>query len=159
MSGLERLSLFINRLVEYLLFGLGFSMALIVAAQVFSRYLLNYSIFWSEELARFLLVWLSFLGASVAYRRGAHASIEVVYERLPAWGQNAAALATHLSALLFSGIMIFYGLKFAWFVRHQISPALYMPKWIPHGIIPLCGAILAVHALAFLADHVRGKKS
>ena len=45
--------------------------------------------------------------------------------------------------------MIVYGWQFAHFVRLQVSPALYLPKWIPHSIIPLSGAILALHTLAF----------
>ena len=45
--------------------------------------------------------------------------------------------------------MIVYGYKFAYFVRLQISPALFLPKWIPHSIVCIAGAIIAVHALAF----------
>ena len=48
------------------------AMAAVVAAQVFWRYGLNASLFWSEELARHLLVWMTFLGASTAYRRRVH---------------------------------------------------------------------------------------
>jgi hypothetical protein len=68
VSVLDKLSFTINSWIEYLLFGLGFTMTVVVAVQVFFRYVLNQSLFWSEELARYLLVWLSFLGASVAYR-------------------------------------------------------------------------------------------
>ncbi len=72
MFALEKLSRFINRWVEFSLFGLGFTMTLIVAVQVFCRYVLNNSLFWAEELSRYLLAWLTFLGASVAYRRNVH---------------------------------------------------------------------------------------
>jgi TRAP-type C4-dicarboxylate transport system permease small subunit len=157
-SLLDKLSRRINDGVERLLFLLGFSMALVVAAQVFSRYALNHSFFWSEELARFLLVWLTFLGASAAYRRRVHAGIDVVYKRFPAWGRKASRLTVHLGALTFAGIMIWYGTAFAWFVRLQISPALLLPKWIPHSIIPIAGAVLFIHALAFLAAEVLGNE-
>jgi len=130
-------------------------MAMIVAAQVFARYVLNHSIFWSEELARFLLVWLTFLGASMAYRRQAHASIDVVFLRLPPGLRRAAILAVHLYTLFFSVVMVYSGAQFAHFVRQQISPALYLPKWIPHGIIPLSGAVWALHALAFLVSALK----
>ena len=79
MESLERLSRKINFWVEYLLFGLGFAMAALVAVQVFFRYVLNHSLFWSEELARYFLVWLTFLGASVAYYRKVHPGIDIFY--------------------------------------------------------------------------------
>ncbi len=156
--GIEKLSLVINRGVEYLLFLLGSVMAVIVGAQVFSRYVLNQSIFWSDEAARFLLVWLTFLGAGVAYRNQGHASIDIIYKRLPAGGRKAAAIITDLLTLAFAGVMLVYGYKFSYFVRLQISPALFMPKWIPHGVIPVGGAILGIHALAFLFRHVQEKE-
>ncbi len=147
-----------NRAVEYLLFALGFSMALIVALQVFARYVLNHSLFWSEELARFLLIWLTFLGTSVAYHRRAHASIEVVFQRLPRGARRAALGVVHGGTLFFSLIMVVFGARFAYFVRLQISPALYLPKWIPHSIISIAGALLTLHALAFLVRDLRRKE-
>lgn len=155
MTALEKVSSYVNRLVEYVLFGMGFIMAIVVAAQVFSRYALNHSIFWSEELARFLLVWLTFLGASVVYRRGGHASIEILYDLFPLSIQKITSIIIHLVALAFFVVMIIYGWRFAYFVRLQISPALSLPKWIPHGIIPLSGAILALHALNFFFNALR----
>lgn len=146
---MERISQAVNQAVEYLLFFLGFSMVMIVAAQVFARYVLNHSIFWSEELARFLLIWLTFLGSSVAYRRQAHASIDVVFRRLPPAGRRAAVLAVHLVTLFFAAVMVYFGARFAYFVRLQISPALYLPKWIPHSIIAVSGMVWVLHAVAF----------
>jgi len=154
---LERLSYAVNRGVEMALFGLGFGMAVIVAVQVFFRYVLNHSIFWSEELARFLLVWLTFLGASVAYYRRGHASIDVIFARLTGPGRKAAALTVHLICLAFFLILVIYGWSFAHFVRLQISPALSLPKWIPHGILPLSGAILALHAVTRLIGELAEK--
>lgn len=156
--GIEKLSQFLNRGVEYLLFLLGSLMAAIVGAQVFSRYVLNHSIFWSDEAARFLLVWLTFLGAGVAYRNQGHASIDIFYKRFPPAGRKAAAIITDLLTLAFAVVMVVYGYKFSYFVRLQISPALFMPKWIPHGVIPVGGAILAIHALAFLFRHIQEKE-
>jgi TRAP-type C4-dicarboxylate transport system permease small subunit len=157
VKALERLSYGVNRVVEMALFTLGFGMAVIVAVQVFFRYVLNHSIFWSEELARFLLVWLTFLGASVAYHRRGHASIDVLFTRLSGPGRKAAALTVHLVCLGFFLILVIYGWSFAHFVRLQISPALSLPKWIPHGILPLSGAILTLHCLARLIGELAEK--
>jgi len=150
-SFLVRASDRINRVVEFSLFGLGLAMALTVATQVFFRYVLNQSLFWSEELARFMLVWLTFLGASVAYKRRAHPGVDILTRRLSPPLRRAAALATHLLSLGFFLIMVVFGIQFAYFVRIQISPALVMPKWIVLSIIPFSGALLFVHGITFLA--------
>jgi len=157
VSAFERFSFTLNSWIEYLLFGLGFTMTVVVAVQVFCRYVLNQSLFWSEELARYLLVWLSFLGASVAYRRQAHPGIDVLYAKLPAAWQRITATAVHLASLSLFAVMIFFGYRFAYFVRLQISPALYLPKWIVFSIIPISGCILMVHGINFLLQQYAGE--
>jgi TRAP-type C4-dicarboxylate transport system permease small subunit len=156
MHTLERLSRSLNRWVEYLLFGLGFSMAFIVAVQVFFRYVLNHSLFWSEELARYLLIWLTFLGASAAYWRGVHPGVDIVSRHLPRGAGRAAALIAHGAALTLFGVMIVYGIQFAYFVRLQISPALNLPKWTVYSVVPLSGLILLVHGLTRTAARLKG---
>ena len=130
VSTLERLSLEPNHWIEYLLFGLGLSMILVVASQVFFRYVLNHSLFWSEELARFQLVWLSFLGASVAYRRKVHPGIDVLTSGMPVIIRKIFARRRPSGRPGILSVMVFYGYRFAYFVRLQISPALSFPKWI-----------------------------
>ena len=154
---LERLSRTLNAWVEYLLFGFGFTMTMVVALQVLFRYGFNQSLFWSEELARYLLVWLSFLGASVAYRRKAHPGIDVLQKKMPDSLRKYAKILVLLVSLVLFGVMIYFGCRFAYFVRLQISPALYLPKWIIFGIIPLSGFILMIHALYFLLAELAGE--
>lgn len=152
MDRIDRLSRSINYWIEYLLFGLGITMAFIVALQVFFRYVLNQSLFWSEELARYLLVWLTFLGATAAYRRKAHPGVDILYLRLPSALQKTAKIVTHLVSIVLFMVMAIYGYQFAYFIRLQISPALNLPKWIILGIIPICGVIFTIHGIAFLVS-------
>jgi TRAP-type C4-dicarboxylate transport system permease small subunit len=153
---LERVSTAVNTGVEYLLFGFGFGMTLVVALQVLFRYGFNQSLFWSEELARYFLVWLSFLGASVAYRRKAHPGIDVLQKKMPRVLQKKCRIVVHLVSLAIFAVMIYFGCRFAYFVRLQISPALYLPKWIVFIIIPLSGSILTIHGLCFLLGDLAG---
>jgi TRAP-type C4-dicarboxylate transport system permease small subunit len=158
MDALERFSRSVNHCVEYSLFGFGFTMSVVVAVQVFSRYVLNHSLFWSEELARYLLVWLTFLGASVAYRRNMHPGIDIVYSRMPATFQRWISIFIHLISMTLFGVMIFYGAQFSYFVRLQISPAMYLPKWIVFSIIPISGLIFMIHALTFMCREIKGNR-
>ena len=156
MSFPEKLSHRINIGIEYLLFIFGFSMAVLVAVQVFFRYVLNHSLFWSEELARYLLVWLTFLGASVAYYRNVHPGIDIFSAKLSPNFRRILAVSVHIASLFLFCVMMYYGCQFAYFIRLQISPALQLPKWIIFSIIPLSGLILTIHSLVFLGKSLTG---
>jgi len=139
----------LNQRLEWLLGALGITMALLVVVQVFCRYILNSSLFWSEELARYMLVWLSFIGATVAYYRHLHPGVDIITARLSPGSQSIARRVAHLVTMALALVMIISGSSFAWFVKMQISPALAIPKWIILAIIPLSGVVLLLYALNF----------
>jgi len=146
---LEKSCALVNQVAEYLLFGIGLSMALLVATQVFCRYVLNTSLFWSEEFARYMLVWLSFLGATVAYYRHLHPGVDTLTSRLSASKRRLTQLFVHVITIALGVVMMVSGTQFAWFVRLQVSPALSIPKWIILIIIPFCGVLFCIYALLF----------
>ncbi len=147
---IERLSISCNRYAEYLLLLLGLSMTSTVILQVFYRYILNHSLFWSEELARYLLVWLTFIGATVAYRRNMHPGVDFLFKRLDRPNRLRVRRIIDWASLVFFFIMIWYGCSFAHFIRAQTTPALALPKWLIFAIIPISGAIFSLHGAAFL---------
>ena len=148
---LDNLSRRVNRMAEQALCGLGAAMIGVVAAQVFFRYVLNQSLFWSEELARFLLVWLTFIGATVAYRRNAHPRIHLFSGRTGPRAGRAMRIGMHLVALVFCALLAVYGAQFAFFIRQQISPALQLPRWTVMLVLPASGALMMLHAVAAIA--------
>ncbi len=157
MEVFARINAGINKGVEYLLSALGISMAVIVATEVFCRYLLNHSLFWSEELARYILVWLTFLGATAAYWRRAHPGIDLLSSRMGPRLRRVNAIIVHMVSLCFFLVMIYHGVLFSFFVRLQITPALSLPKWMILIIIPISGLLLACHCLFFLAQELQGE--
>ena len=150
---------FCNRMAEYSLFGIGFSMAILVAVQVFCRYILNSSLFWSEELARYMLVWLSFIGATVAYYRHLHPGVDTVTSRLSAANRHITTLLVYLITLGLGVVMVISGTQFAWFVRMQVTPALSLPKWIVLAIIPVAGMFFTLYALLFFLKTLNKESS
>jgi TRAP-type C4-dicarboxylate transport system permease small subunit len=71
------------RVEDWLAFALFWVLAVIVFAQFFTRYVLNDSIAWTEEIARYLLMAVAFLGAALAARKGTHIALEIVPNMLP----------------------------------------------------------------------------
>ncbi len=153
---LRKFSQGLNTCIQVMVSSMGIAMAVIVAVQVFFRYGLNQSLFWSEEVARFLLIWLTFAGATVAYYHRAHPGVDGLYRRLPPGLQQGAAILVHLASMALFLVMVISGSQFAWFVRLQITPALGLPKWIVMAIVPVTGLIFMVHGLVFLWETLSG---
>jgi TRAP-type C4-dicarboxylate transport system permease small subunit len=148
MKFLIHLSRRLNDSIQSLVSILGIIMTIVVASQVFSRYVLNHSLFWSEELARLILVWLTFFGATVAYYHGLHPGVDTVVKRLPENLKRITELISYLAGMVLFTVMVVWGAKFAWFVKLQVTPALNLPKWVVMAVVPVCGIIFLIHALA-----------
>ena len=148
----------VNRAVEAVLCVLGLAMAGLTLAQVFARYVLNHSIFWSEEVGRMILIALTFLGASAAWYRGAHIGIDVAVARLPGAARRWVRAFALACGIAFGVFLTVEGVRFAHFVRRQIMSATGVTRTVPAAVVPLGGAILALHALAELAGMAARKK-
>ena len=142
----------VNRGVEGFLFVIGFGMAMLIGVQVFCRYGLNHSLFWSEEIGRICLVWISFLGATAAYKRKAHIGIDVVVNRLPERAARLCELIVLLLSSVFFVILLVYGVAFIRFVWGQKTAALGINQGIPYMALPLSGALFLLHT----ADRLLG---
>ncbi len=95
-----------------------------------------------------LLVWLTFLGATAAYKRGAHIGVDAVTARLPAKAQRVAEILATLICLAFFSVLMVYGTRFTAFLQFQTMAAMGVSKSIPFSVIPLSGAIMFLHAVA-----------
>lgn len=96
------------RLIEMLIAAGLAAMVLLVFSNVVLRYGFNSGITVSEELSRWIFVWITLLGAVVALREHGHLGVDMVVERLPAWGRKACLILSHavmlgLAAILFKG--------------------------------------------------------
>jgi TRAP-type C4-dicarboxylate transport system permease small subunit len=77
---------------------------------------------------------------------------------MPGGLKKISITIVHLASLGLFAVMIFFGYRFAYFVRLQISPALYLPKWIVFSIVPICGSILMIHGINFLLQEWVGER-
>ena len=73
------------RIEDWVMLAFFWAMAIIVFLQFFTRYALNDSLAWTEEIARYLLVCVGFLGGGLAVRRYSHIHVEFMYLYLPGW--------------------------------------------------------------------------
>jgi TRAP-type C4-dicarboxylate transport system permease small subunit len=111
--------------------------------QVFGRYVLNHAPGWSEELARYLMVWMTMLGSAGVLRSGGHIAVTTLTDRL---GRRALAwvLAVRDAALVAtSGVLAWWGIQFSEMNGVQESAAMEIPMSIPYAALP-AGAVLIV---------------
>lgn len=145
---MDALSRGANRLAEWVLALFLVAMTLLVGVQIAGRFVFAYSIFWSDELTRFLLIWISFLGMSVGVRRGAHPGIDTLVRRLPPWAARGCIAAACLLTLLFFAVMVVYGGALVLRTWPQRSVSLGLRMSIPHLAIPVSGLLMSLHGLA-----------
>lgn len=142
----------LDTLCRWLLCICGAAMAIITASQVFFRYVLNNSLFWSEELGRVLLIQLTFLGAAVALKAHAHIGLDFVVRGLSEKSRKYAAILVQLLSSVFFVVMMWYGFQFAFFLKSQSTATLGISRMIPFLAIPLSGAIMLIHSLACIFE-------
>jgi TRAP-type C4-dicarboxylate transport system permease small subunit len=127
-----------------------FTVALaVMAAQVVFRYALSDSLMWSEEVARYALVWSSMVGAAVAYRHGSHVAVTDFVVRLPRAFQALAVRMVHLLILAFSVILAWqsWTLTMRSFARHEVTAALQVDIAWALLALPAGAALMVVAAI------------
>jgi TRAP-type C4-dicarboxylate transport system permease small subunit len=145
---LDLLSRELNRMAEWVMGVLLAALTLLVGAQIAGRFLFGYSIFWSDELARFLLVWAAFLGMSVGVRRGTHPAVDSLVRALPSGAARVAFWAAVACSLLFFAVMVGHGALLVQRTWLQRSPSLGLRMGLPYLAVPVAGVLMGLHTIA-----------
>ena len=119
----------------------------IVALQFFTRYVLNDSLAWTEEIARFFLIFLAFIGSITCIRRGSHIYLEFFYRYLPAGAIKPLALVVETVVALFFAVAGWYGIGLAQRTSAQRMISIDLPKGIVYWVVvAACFAMAAAAA-------------
>jgi TRAP-type C4-dicarboxylate transport system permease small subunit len=121
----------------------GLIIAIILAA-VFFRYVLNRSLFWSDELVRYLFVWFTFWGSALVLRDRRHIRVEFFVDLLPARWQRLLKLASLTLVIAFNAALVVLGLQWAIATRGTYTPALGMPLSVIFYCALPTGALLTM---------------
>ena len=149
----------INRAVEGAIGLLAAMMIVVIFAQVIFRYVLDSSLTWSEELARYTFIWVIFLGTSCAMRRGQHMAVEGIFETIPTrWVSAFKIIVGVTNAALFS-IVIYTGLILTHNAATQVSTALEIPILFVYVAAPIGGALTLLHIANGIVQILFGARS
>ncbi len=99
----------LDKIEETALVGMFVAMVGIIFVQVIMRYILNNSLSWSEELGKFLFVWISWIGISIGHKRKEHIKITLVVDKLPHKLKMIFEAISELILIIICGITMYYG--------------------------------------------------
>jgi len=147
---MERVSHIVNRITEIAIVLIISIMAVVVFVEVIFRYVLHLPLFWTEEFARYCLVWSSLLGAGVALKRGEHIAVTFLTDMFPKGIRVETSLLVQIFIASFLGVIFWGGFCLVILTRHQLSPAMRIPMSWPYMAIPIGSLIMLVHEVTFI---------
>lgn len=142
----------INKVNEYFTMTMMVLMVVVVFMQILSRAVIGSSFTWTEEVARFFMIWVIFLGSAIAFRYGSHISIEAVYNLLSLRWKKIMHVLLTLVCLAFCYFLITKGFVLTQKSFTNLSPALGIPMGYVYMIMPISGIIMAANAVDMLVQ-------
>lgn len=146
----------IDRTVDAVAVGALAVLALVVAAQVFSRYVVGRPFTWSEELARYMLVWIVYLFASIAFRHSRHMGIDFLVRLLPERPRRIIQGAGDILIFGFLILVLRFGTELVGITLPQTSAALGIPMGLVYLAFPVSAGLMALELLFRLYRRLTG---
>ena len=145
----------INIFLEYLMGTLMLVLVSVVFMEVVRRYVFNDPTHWASELCRFLLIWMTFTGASIVTRLSTHLTMGFTIHRFvkPAMSRTIKILIAALVTVVMV-VTTYYSAKVTLLAGYRSAPMTGMPMYIPWSALPLNAAIMTIYMLAETIKHL-----
>jgi TRAP-type C4-dicarboxylate transport system permease small subunit len=134
-------------------------LSILVILQVIYRYALGSPLTWTEEIARYLQIWMIMLGSALVMRKGGHLAIDLVTASLPKKVKRVTDLISQIAVIFFFSIVFYYGIFLAVNAARQTSPATKIPMSFVYAALPVGSALLLIEALIRLVRFLKAGTS
>jgi TRAP-type C4-dicarboxylate transport system permease small subunit len=149
-----------HHIENWLAFVVFWGLASIVFLQFFTRYVLNDSLAWTEEIARYGLIWVTFIGAAIVSRRNMHIAVDVLLLTLSPAPARLLLAVVDLIKLLFIGLLAYFSLTIVERMQWQRMVIIDLPMSIVYGGVALgCFLMLIRQAINFFRNARDGWRS
>ncbi|SBV93348.1 Tripartite ATP-independent periplasmic transporter DctQ component [uncultured Alphaproteobacteria bacterium] len=135
-----------------------FGMMTIIFSQVVARYVFHQSLSWSEEVGRYVFVWITFLGLAAAFKSGSHVALDLLVKAVGPRFRRGLEILNGVLVVVLASSLLLSGIRLLEFGMRQRSPALGIPMSWVYIVEPVSGAILlyfSVRALWACASGAR----
>ena len=131
------------------------AMTIDIFVQVVMRYVFSSPFMWAEEVARYLLVWISCLGSAYAVRKGMHISIAFVKEMFPGYVRVLMTISSHVIVIVFFVLCIYHGWIDSLEEWTQRSAAMQISMTFPKMAIPVGFGLMVLFNLELLIEDLK----
>lgn len=128
----------------------------IVFGGVIFRYFLHIGLGWTEELSRYLQIWMTFIGATVAVKRWSHFQLTIINQWIPESAVRYTRMLAILMVMVLAGVMIKHGIEITRVSWNQTSAIMGWSIGYLYLVVPVSGFLMEVFALRHLVDAWRG---
>ena len=125
------------------------AMILVTFAQVVFRIFFT-AIIWSEEITRYMLVWITFIGAGCVHKRAKHIAITLLQKLFPGKIRKSFEILAQLLCIAVFIVAIYFGFLYMSLMGSQLSPSLRVPMRYMYAAIPVGGMILLLHSVSWI---------
>jgi TRAP-type transport system small permease protein len=145
-------------MVRWLCIVLATALFVVVVAAVVARYGFGQAVSWTEEVPRYLLIWISFLAGAVGVFKREHVGFDVLFYKLPPGLRRVTGLA--LTAMIggFGWVMFWYGITFVQDFGSDLMETIPYTNYWYYVAMPISGFLIVVFALKLLADELSGRE-
>ena len=126
------------------------AITVIVALGVFFRFVLNNSLPWTEEVAKFVMVWLAFIGAPVVLKEGGHIAIDFIPARLPARIGHTLLMLIQIVVMVVLAVLVYQGWALAWNALPQVAATVEVSLFYIFLAVPIGSALMLTVALELM---------
>ena len=131
------------------------AMVVLLSIQVVGRYVFENPPEWTEELARMVFIYLTFVGGALAIVRNAHLRIESLHERLSPRSKTKVDIALALVGVIFLAITVYYSIGLLARLSHQPMTSVPISKAFMFAAVPVGCALMLVYELLRIRNHLR----
>lgn len=135
------------------------AMTITVIIQVFFRFVIQSPLRWTEELARYLMIWLVLMASAIAMRNRSHLQVDVLTSALPQKPKRILTAIVDLLTIVFLCIMTYFGFKVVQSTTAQTSPAMQIPMALIYAAFPTGGALMIMEQILTFIERLKNKNA
>ncbi|WP_404454813.1 TRAP transporter small permease [Oceanobacillus kapialis] len=147
----------LNQVVKYIVSAMFIVLAVLVVLQVVTRFIIDYPLSWSEEISRYLMIYIVFLGSALAMRNKEHIAIDFLMEVVSAKKKKVLNTVILWISLIFAAILLYFGAALTLTVVGQATPTLQFSMSWAYAAIPLGALLLLLNTIAVLMEDSKSK--
>lgn len=144
VSTLEKVSGVLTKIMKVVMIALFVWMTFALTVQVVARYVFSKGFVWTDESARYCMIWLIFIGATEIIFNGDHIKVTIIEDLLPGLGKKIIFLVQYLAGLVFSVVMAVYSFPQVKLAAKAVSSNMNINMGIVYGIFPVVTILMII---------------